>query len=212
MIVAAFSEGEDLSDWTGATYDEVAAEFPHRDLVLYNREKIDQCLEEMMKYPHFYDQVHQLWADTQPEVLTSNRFKHPDIWIQRHFMLHAIQGWWQKVFPSTYGIYIQLTDVNKFCIFMMVQRGRISFFHEPDLSGMIPERRKYSSDVIKYLSGKYMVPVQGFFLPTAEWTEWSEMSNPWPKIFTAIKSDRNKLVPFKWTMATLIGSRAHLGF
>src|SRR5262245_3226068 len=70
VIVAAFSEGEDRSDWIGATYDEVAAEFPHRDLVLYDRAKLDQCLESVIQRPHFYDQIQQLWMDTKPQVLT----------------------------------------------------------------------------------------------------------------------------------------------
>ena len=57
----------------------------------------------------------------------------------------------------------------------MIRRGRIDAFHEPDLSSMGQDRRKVPAEVVKYLSEKHLVPVQGIFVPAAEWADWSEV-------------------------------------
>jgi hypothetical protein len=88
----------------------------------------------------------------------------------------------------------------------------VDSFHIPDLTGALVERKRTPNDIVKYLSERYLVPVQGLFLTSAEWMEWSESSNPWPKIAKALKGSRAKLAPFKWSLATLIAIRAYFGF
>ena len=211
VIISAFAEGEDLADWIGATIDEVAAEFPHRDLMLYDRDQVDQSVNSVMERPHFYDQIHQLGIDLKPQVITRSRLRTPELWGHIHFLLQAIQCWWQKIFPANYGLFIQLRDGQKLSLFLMIQRGRVSFFNEPDLSGMLADKRKLPAEVVKHLAEKYRVPVQGFSLTSAEWAEWTELRNPWPSISQALRSDRSKLAPYKWSLALLIRLRGFLG-
>jgi hypothetical protein len=212
VVISAFSENEDLSDWIGATYDEMLAEFAHRELVLFSREKVDQWMSEAVSLPHYYDQMRYLRAEAKPDLITRTKFRAQDVISQGHFLLDALQTWWNKILPTTYGIYLSLDGLPGSSLLIIVQRGRLSSFHVPELTTMIPERRKEPGSIVRFLSERHSVPVQGLFLTTEEWVEWSKISNPWPKIGSALKSNRNKLVPFKWGMASLIMVRAYFGF
>lgn len=212
VIISASAEGEDLSDWVGATYDEILLDFGHRDVILYDRAKVDQCMNQSLEFEHYYDQIQSLRQECPSQLMTHGRFKsHLDL-IHKHFLLFALQSWWHKVFPSSYGIYIRLDDGGGLSLLLIMQRGRVKSFYVPDLSSMIPDRRKHPLDIVKYLSERTLVPVQGLFLSTQEWAEWSEMANPWPKIASTLKAHPNKLVPFKWGLASLIANKAYFGF
>lgn len=209
-IISAFSEGEDLSDWTGATADELIAEISHRELVFYNRDQVDQWMSQAVGRSHYYDQLQFLCAEVKPQKIIRNRFKHPEMIRQEHFLLKALQTWWNRVLPSNYGVYIRLEGSPVGGLLVIVQRGKVDSFHVPDLSSMVAERRKYPGDVVKFLSERHLVPIQGIYLTAAQWAEWSEMQNPWHKIAIALRNNRNILVPFKWSLASLIASRAYL--
>jgi len=215
-ILTAFAEAEDLSQWIGSTTDEVASELGHRELVIFDREKVDQWMGSAMGLPHFHDQVESLRSEATPQVLSRSRFKkdlrsNADQLIKRHFLLEAIQTWWSKALPSAFGVYIRLDGPAGKDLFLIVRRGRLDSFHEPDLSSMIVDRRKNPADVVRYLSERHVLPVQGISITSQEWMEWGESRNPWPKVAAAIKSDRSKLVPFNWGLASLVASRAYLG-
>ena len=201
QIVAAFTDGEDLSDWIGATRQELAAHLQHREIRVLKRDEVDRWVNESLERPHFYEQVEYLRAMASSPV-------------RRHFLLEALRGWWEKVLPSTYGIFIRAegqggkSDQD---LFILVRRGALDAFHEPDLHSMGPERRRQPGDVVKYLSEKHLVPVQGLFVPAAMWEEWSQDPNPWRQIALAIRANKAKLMPFRWTVVTLLGMRGFLG-
>src|SRR4051812_10905574 len=85
VVICAFSEGEDFSDWVGATCDEIRAEFSHRELVFFNREAVDQWMTSSVELTHFYDQIQFLRTESKTQ----------EHLIHKHFLLTAIQGWWQ---------------------------------------------------------------------------------------------------------------------
>jgi hypothetical protein len=211
IMISAFSEGQDLSDWIGATQDEVKAEFAHRELIFFEREKVDEWLSSAGDLIHFYDQIQHLRSKSKPNMISKSRSKNGDLLISQHFLLQSVQSWWQKLLPSTYGIYISKEGNAGSSLLLIIQRGRVGSFHVPDLSSMIPERRKHPADRVKYISERYLIPVQGVFVTSAEWEEWSESANPWPKILAALRSNRNKLTPFSWGLTWLISLRAYFG-
>jgi len=219
-VVTGFSEGEDLSSWIGSSVDKFVVDHPQREVIILDQDKVDQWTDSIMGMPHFYDQILELrrkaklQSHTHSHLKLKNKLNSPETWNQRHFLLQAIQTWWHKIFPSTFGVYVRISDKNSIesSILLVVQRGSINTFYVPDLSPMIAERRKYNNDVVRFLSSKYMVPVQGLFVNTSEWIEWSEMNDPWSKIATTLKRDRTKLVPFQWSIVTLINARARFGF
>jgi hypothetical protein len=197
----------------GESWEEIVAEFSHREIILFEREKVDQWMAMGLDQPHFYDQIQNLRTLSQPTLLARTRLKSEIGPGFTHFLLLAIETWWQKVLPSVYGIYIHLTTATApQTLLVMVKRGRVESFHIPDLSPLMPIHRNQPTQIVKHLSGHYMMPVQGLFLSQATWQEWSEASNPWEKIASALKANRNQLVPFHWSLFSLILGRRYLGF
>src|ERR1700722_566397 len=71
-VVSAFCDGEDLSDWVGATYDEMLVEFSNRELVLYDRENVDEMMNLAVDLNHFYDQIQFLRKKAHPHMVTKS--------------------------------------------------------------------------------------------------------------------------------------------
>ncbi|MEO5970504.1 MAG: hypothetical protein ABIQ95_11305 [Bdellovibrionia bacterium] len=210
-VVSAFSDGEELSEWFGSPYDDVLKAFPHREVIIYDQKKVDNWMVDATHLPHAYDQIQFLRTHAKPQFITGNRVKKDLSPSSNHFLLKAIQSWWQKLLPSSYGIFIRLDGVHGRSILIVIKRGRLDSFQVPDLSGMIPERRKHPTDVSRHLSENYLVPVQGLFLTTEEWLQWSISSNPWPKILKSLRSGKNKLNPYSWGVLFLIACRSYFG-
>jgi hypothetical protein len=230
-VVAAFAEGEDLSDWIGAAYADMAAEMHHRELLLFERSQLDSWLEEAMALPHLHEQVELMRKQAAAHAVSTRAKtrgsgkggkkgelsrKHGHVTLGHpHFLLEAMQGWWGKVLPSAYGVFIRLEGPSSGGVerdlFVVIRRGRIDSFFEPDLSSIGKDRRKQAAEVVKYLSEKHLVPVQGIFVPAAEWADWSQSISPWRKVAASVKANQSRLVPFRWGLVTLMASRAFLG-
>ena len=224
VIVGAFAECEDLSDWIGAQYQDMAADMPHREVLLFERAKFEEWLAQGMALAHVHEQLDLLRTRAASGVIStrakpSKKGKRGDIRLKQghahlgnqHFLLEAMQSWWGKVLPSAYGVFIRLEGQKEQDLFILLRRGRLAAFHEPDLTSMGRDRRKIPADVVKYLSEKHLVPVQGIVVPTAEWTEWSSCSSPWRKVAASLKTNQSRLVPFRWSLVSLMASRAFLG-
>ncbi|MGK5083359.1 hypothetical protein WDW37_08625 [Bdellovibrionota bacterium FG-1] len=210
VIVAAFAEGEDVSDWIGAKHEDMAVEMPHRELLLFERQAVDGWLVELTSLSHLHEQLEFLRKKATETAVSSRNRCAPHLGYQ-HFLLEAIQSWWGKVLPSAYGIFIRLEGQHARDLFVLVRRGRLECFHEPDLTSMGRERCKVAPEVVKYLSEKHLVPVQGVFVPAQTWAGWSNSPTPWGKVAFAVKTNEAKLVPFRWGLVSLMASRAFLG-
>ena len=210
-VVSAFCESEDLSDLVGAPYDEVMRAHGHRDKVVLDRKKVDEWLNDSMNFSHFHEQIQFLREHAKPQLIATDKYRHQTFIKQGHFLLEATQSWWHKVIPSSYGLYIRLDGGKGPSLFLMIQRTKLTSFHIPDLAGLSDERQKNLGDVVKFLSERYLIPVQGFSLTSEEWQQWSESHRPWPLIFNTLKANREKIAPFRWGVVALIGMRAGMG-
>lgn len=214
VVISAYGEGADYSEWIGANHQDLAAEITHRELVLFDRKDVDRLTQESLTLPHFYDQVEFLRGKATPQIVSRSRFKRGmEMPVHRHFLLEALQSWWGKVLPSAFGLMIRLQGTDNEPnqdLFMVVRRGRVDLFCEPELSTIGLERARNPASVVKYLSEKHLVPVQGIFVPAAQWAEWSESENPWGQVAHAIRSNQAKLVPFRWGIVTLVATRGFL--
>ncbi len=204
-VVAAFAENEDLSDWTGASLKEVTSERNHRPLVTLQRKDVESWSSELLASPHFYEQVEFLRAKF---MASAPEMEAP---FSRHFLLEGLHSWWGKILPSSYGLFFRIEAQSTQDFLVIVQRGIVSGFHEPDLSTLGFERQRSHLEIVKYLSEKYLVPVQGVFLPSSEWADWIESEHPWREVAQSVRANRVKLVPFRWSLMTLVASRAFLG-
>jgi len=239
VILSTYCDGEDYSEWVGRTVPEMAAEVAHRELVLFERKDVDSWMDESLELPHFYDQIEHLRSRAAPRTLTRNRgvrgaedlvFKDgATLNVQRHFLLEALQGGaWSRLLPSSYGLFISLQKgpnrpaapargqtaqigPDSQNLFVVIRRGRVDLFCEPELSTLGKERCRQPLEIARYLSEKYLVPVQGVMAQADEWKAWSESDNPWRQIALAIRSHHVRLYPFRWNIVTLIATRGLLG-
>src|SRR5436189_5902176 len=101
MVVSAFSDSEDLSEWFGCPYYDVLRAYPHREIVIYDQKKVDNWMLEAVALPHAYDQLQFLSTQAKPQFITGTKVKKELFTGSSHFLLKAIQSWWQKLLPSS---------------------------------------------------------------------------------------------------------------
>ena len=203
-VVVAFGEYEDLSEWIGASFKEMSAQMTNRQLIAFQRSDVDSWISEAAGLPHFFDQVELL--RTKAAGTAGSGLKFP-----RHFLIEALCGWWNRLLPSCYGLFVRVEGQPDQDIILLVRRGAFDGFHRPDLVPLGPERGKQASEIVKYLSERYLAPVQGVFVSAADWAEWSRDPNPWRNIAKAVSANRARLVPFRWGIAFLMSLRAFFG-
>ncbi len=228
-LVALFSEGEDLSEWVGASMSEVRGQYPNRVFFELPLRDVEQSLLNSLSEPHFEAQVAAWRRDARESVLpegaatgmTGKSAKRVRAELDRylvahrHFLLDAVnESWWTRVLPSSFGVFLRFEGNSAAGrdFLLVYRKGKLEQFGVPDLSFMGADRRKDPAEVVKYLSDRCMVPVQGVLLRDEDWNKWSAEASPWREIAWAIQSNRVQLVPFRWSLVSIIAARGLLGF
>jgi hypothetical protein len=205
VLAAQSAEGEDFSSFCGQWIEHFTTAQAGRELAVMDRRHADSKLTECLGLSNNYEQSEFLRAS---QGLPAT---------QSHFLLSGLQSWWAKVLPSSYGFFIRLDGRVEGGggreLFVLVRRGKLALFHAPDLSSLSLDRLRDMVAVVKYLSEKHAVPVQGLSVSAADWAEWSELRaessvNPWKKLAFALQSNDAQLVPFRWQVMTLVATRA----
>lgn len=207
-VVSAFADHEDLSDWVGASYQDMRREHKHRDLIAFDREQVDQWQDQALSKRSFYDQVEFLRSTVKPRA---EEGKSQELQFRRHFLVDALLGWWSKMLPSAYGVFIRVEGQPEQNFILLYRNKTFEAFHEPDLSTLAPDRRRSPEAVTKYLSERYLVPVQSIFVSGQEWNEWCSAEDPWKAVGKGVRTGRARLFPFRWSLASLIMARAYTG-
>jgi hypothetical protein len=204
VIITAFGGHEDLSEWTGGSCKEMTARLTNRNVAVFQRNEVESWMNEAVGLSHFYEQVEFFRAKAETAVRAK-------IECPRHFLIEALKGWWNRILPSAYGVFIRVEGQPDQDILLLVRRGVFEGFHRPDLSLLTGERSRQTGEIIKHLSETYLVPVQGMFVTANDWAEWSMDASPWRQIAKAVSANRAKLVPFRWGPAFLMSIRAFFG-
>lgn len=232
VVMMLFSEGEDLSDWAGASLDEIRSQFPNRIVLEMDRKTVDSSLLASIAEPHLEAQI-QCWrndaqasvavsAEAKPRGVAASKrdreFLSQHLVAQKHFLLEVLRdSWWSRVLPSSFGVFLRFETANDSLskpskdFLLIYRKGRLEQFGVPDLGFMGADRRKDPAEVSKYLSERFMVSVQGVLLREEDWIKWSAETNPWREIAWAVQSNRVQLVPFRWSVVSLLASRGLLG-
>src|SRR5690606_4437289 len=124
----------------------------------------------------------------------------------RHFLLEALEGWWAKFLPSSYGVLIRLEGAGAKTareLFFIVRSGKFEEFGCPDYTGIGRDRARSEAETVKYLSEKHSVPFQGVFLPEKDWEEWSLLSDPWKLVHLAARNKKLRMVPSRLGVRSL---------
>jgi len=222
-----FSEGMDLSEWVGASLADLRAQFPDRVIVEWDRAKMESSLLSSLGDSHLEAQVGRWRADAREQVQVGNTSAprgrkelarlDRQLVARRNFLIDALNdSWWARVLPSSFGIFLRLEGSGDFDrggrdFLLVYRKGILEQFGVPDLSYLGADRRRDPAEVVKFLSERCTVPVQGVLLHEEDWNRWSEESGPWREIAWAVQSNRVQLVPFRWSVVSLLASRGLLG-
>jgi hypothetical protein len=234
-VVAAYGENEDLSDWIGTPVAALKTSHGDCEVVSLEREDVDQWIASAVGQPHLYQQIDFIRKSALPQLESKvrNSLRRQTCLAEKHFLLDCLLGGWGKIFPSAYGVFVRLEKapeglqptqelIERFgaaCreyleqeqdILILFRGGKLEAFYEPDLGSMGPDRCTMPVEVVKYLSEKHSMPVQGLTVPCIEWMSWGHAKHPWRMVAKSLKAKEAKLVPFRWQVASLLGVRAAL--
>ena len=81
------SESDELSDWIGATEDEIRLAFPEKEFIVFEREKVDSWLSESRDLSHFYEQSKFLRLKAKPQMLKLKNLTAGETGVYGHFLL-----------------------------------------------------------------------------------------------------------------------------
>lgn len=232
-IVAVYADGENHSDFIGVSVQTLRTRLGGREIVCLEREKVDQWMNSAISLSHMHEQVEFFRKSVSPELKSKVRsnIEEQTCLSERHFLLDTLLGKWGKVLPSAFGVFIRLEKApstymiapelmnatGSRCreyieqeqdILILVRAGKMVAFYEPDLSPMGAERRGICGEVVKYLSEKHSVPVQGLALPYIEWITWNYAAKPWRALALSLKARTTRLHPLRWQIPALLGFRA----
>jgi hypothetical protein len=232
-VIAAYGENEDLCDWIGTPLTSLKAAHGDCEVVSLEREDVDQWISSAVGQPHLYQQINFIRKSALPqlEFKVRNSLRRQTCLAEKHFLLDMHLGSWGKIFPRAYGVFIRLEKaredyqptpelIERFgagCkdyleqeqdILILFRGGKLEAFYEPDLGSIGPDRCLVAGEVVKYLSEKHSVPVQGLTVPCIEWMTWGQARQPWRMVAKSLKTKEAKLVPFRWRVASLLALRA----
>jgi hypothetical protein len=201
QVISAARAGDDLTDWRGAPLAEVRSSYPDRKMSVIQRSDLNRVLSEAREKSHYYDQIEHLRNQLLSQDLAQQS--------PHHFLLKALAGWWQKFLPGLFGMGLQLQGedgANRVYV-LMVRRGHIDAFHEPDLIHFELSGRKTPEELSKYLSERYLAPVVVASMPKSKWNEWSQDYNPWGEVIKAINKGEIQVFPRRFSHQAMMAAQ-----
>jgi hypothetical protein len=239
-VIAAYDENEDLADFIGVGVETLKVSHPHRKVVSLDREIVDGWIQTAVTKPHLYEQIDFFRKSAAPQLESKvrNSLERKTCTAEKHFLLNGLMGAWSKVLPSAFGVFIRLEKAprdylpspmtsglnEKFGprfkeyldqeqdILILFRGGKLEAFYEPDLSSMGQDRRMMPPEVVKYLSEKHSVPVQGIITSYVDWVSWGQSEQPFRMFNKSLHSKQSKLVPFNWKLVSILAARAVVEF
>lgn len=204
-----FSTGAPLAEASSAAGSD-------RKVIALDIVDMDRALNECLRSEGgIFEQIGSLGKSLSGSITTASTrsARAPFPIPEEHFIFSAVRSWWGKVLPTSFGIYLHLEGIEPSdarSLLLIFKRGELTEFDEPDLSGVSSERRVDLNEVVKILRERHRVPVQGFAMNRADFAEWSESGNTsatWKSIAKTLRADRLQLIPFRFGIAAMLGSR-----
>ena len=213
LVLDVFCDSEDLQSWIGAQSQDIEKNFTNREIYFYDEAQFEAALEKSLSGQTYFQQM-ELMRNHLKAIPAEGEKEGRGFELHEHFLVDSLRGGWNRVLPSSYGLFVRVTQsvpvTENYDFVLIVKRGELAAFHRPDFSFLSSERKGSTADLVSYLSEKYLVPIQGLFVQQEDWLQWMETSTPWRQLAESVRSDRAKLVPFRWSVMTLIATRAFL--
>lgn len=204
--VRVISDSDSLNSIQGGTLSDAMLQVePRHGALVVDSDKLDRALYEATKLDGFtLEQIQSVRDKVKPTFGEFQKWQEP-------FLVEAMHSWWGRLLPSSFGVYLSLSDNPNQSLLLLFKKGKLENFGEPDLSSLSEERRRSTDEIVKYLTEKFSVKIQGLRLKTKDWEEVCEDAQPWKKISMLLRTDSAALVPFRIVTAALIGTKGVLG-
>jgi len=206
-VLKVLSDVETLTMSAGTRMSDFVPRVPvEKELIAFDSQQLSSAILKSLEHGDVYHQLESIRGS-----VTLTQGKVPEY--EPHFLIRALtEGLWSKILPSQFGIYIRLEDIEApQSLLILFKRGKVDQFDDPDLCSLSAERQETPIEVVKYLRERFGSPIQAVYLNRKDWLEWCESENPWKTISSALRAERLSLVPFKMSVASLIGAKAYLG-
>lgn len=146
----------------------------------------------------------------------------------RHFLLDALLSrTWMRLLPDHTGFLVALvpdssggglgsallTDPQIPRLLLVYRRGRVESFFAPDLQSLKPGGafEMGASDLVKALSDRYLVKIQGLFVAETDWQAWGRAKRPWAEVRRSIQGQRARLIPGGMALRSYLLARSLQG-
>ena len=210
-VAVAYAEQEDLRDWTGASLEELQKQNPDRMWRIVSASELQRAVVDARKKTHFHGQVEAVRVGVSAGM---SRAEGVDFQLKAHFLLAALTGGWQRVLPASFGIALRLTDGTggavRHTTLLLVKKGAIEGFFEPDLSAFEASGRNSPEELSKYLGERYLSPVLVATVSKESWSRWSKDLNPWGEVSQAVARKELDLFPKSWGIRSIISLKTVL--
>jgi len=226
-VVASFHENQDMGDWIGATIEEVVEQFQHQDFLLIDRAELDSTINNALDPDHYYEQLSRLRekistskiAPEAREHLSSGQQAQVEAKGERavegfregHFFIEAFNTWWQRMFPHDFAILFRVFDSRTRDALLVFHKGKLISCRLPDFSDFHSTRPDDLSEVSRYLTERYKLPVTVLWVVRDIWESARVSANPWKVLHQAIRRKDVRVSPQRMKWKSLIAARSRLG-
>lgn len=203
-VLTAIRDRVEYSDWCGLELTDLQKEFKEKDVVYLQKDRLDRSLFDLLGETHFGEQLSKL----RNQTLHTRDYR---LVPRPHFLVQAVSSrLWMRVLPSSYAIWIRLTDVSQDLV-VVVRKGKIDQFFTPEMHYLKVERQVNPDEWAKALSERLVMPVQGMLLDEAIWNELSTSPNPFRKAISLYFKKKLRLTPVQGGVLFLVFLRGYLG-
>lgn len=175
--------GENLDRWIGVPAEQIQTHLnAHlgQGWVSFEREEIDQMWSSALEEPTFSRQL-----DKHHKALSLPVAR-------KHFMLDALEGPWNRILPSQYGVVFCIEDEKeKTGFFVKVSKGRL----DQMVKVQVPPAG--AGALAMELELEHRIRIQGISMKEEFWNELACSGSPWRKIASGLRERQVKLSPFR---------------
>lgn len=229
-VVTVFSQGRQFEDWGGRAFEEFRSHFGEvKSLCVLTESELRDSFGVASGAHGLFEQRRSLRASLEKKAAHRKGaaplpgVEDNTVGQSGHFLIEALGGWWRKVLPNRYALWIRLAAVEGGATGVAGARAlpqdQVLFFKEgevvgcctPDLTSLGGERIWKDAAVIRHLSEKYLVPVQGIQTSGSEWESWMDAPKPWKAVWESLNKRNAVFLSDRSTLRNLVRLRAWTG-
>jgi|GEM_PF-2827496 len=226
-VVAILSAGRGFEDWVGRPFEELRLHIGENQApCVLTESEIRESLRSAAPSAGLFEQRRSLRSALE-EISIGRKGNAPLPGRDRlgagktgHFLMEALAGWWRKVLPDSYALWIRIEEDSKGVTqaagvkpapqdhLLFFKKGELVGCGAPDLTSLGTERIWKDEAVVRHLSEKYLLPIQGLRVRARDWESWMESEKPWKTMRESIQEGSVTFVPERSGLKSLVALRA----